>query len=85
MHCNCYRTVFPEYKKRKRASMEKCPGSGPHCGKGSKKNTALKTTAGVGGGCGPADAAKYAANNAVRLDDKKQKRKIKKTSVINKQ
>ncbi len=37
------------------------------------KNTALKATVGVGGPCGPADAAK----DTVGLDDKKAKKKEK--------
>ena len=39
------------------------------------KNMAMKATVGVGGPCGPADAAKDTAKDAVRLDDKKEKKK----------
>ncbi len=39
------------------------------------KNMAMKATVGVGGPCGPADAAKDTAKDAVDLDDKKDKKK----------
>lgn len=42
------------------------------------KNMAMKATVGVGGLCGPADAAKDTAKDAVGLDDKKDKKKGKK-------
>ena len=42
------------------------------------KNTAMKATVGVGGPCGPADAAKDTAKDAVGLDDKKDTKKGKK-------
>ena len=42
------------------------------------KNTAMKATVGVGGPCGPADAAKDTAKDTVGLDDKKKKKKEKK-------
>ncbi len=37
------------------------------------KNLAMKATVGVGGPCGPADAAKDTAKGAVDLDDKMDK------------
>jgi hypothetical protein len=39
------------------------------------KNMAMKATVGVGGPCGPADAAKDTAKGAVGLEDKKKKKK----------
>ncbi|MCK5517301.1 MAG: hypothetical protein KAI39_10535 [Desulfobulbaceae bacterium] len=42
------------------------------------KNMAMKATVGVGGPCGPADAAKDTAKDAVGLEDKKDKKKRKK-------
>lgn len=44
----------------------------------AEKNIAMKATVGVGGPCGPADAAKDTAKDAVGLDDKKKKKKHKK-------
>jgi len=38
------------------------------------KNMAMKATVGVGGPCGPADAAKDTAKGVVGLDDKKDKK-----------
>ena len=42
------------------------------------KNMAMKATVGVGGPCGPADAAKDTAKGAVGLDDKEDKKRKKK-------
>jgi hypothetical protein len=42
------------------------------------KNTVMKATVGVGGPCGPADAAKDTAKDAVGLDGKKHKKQKKK-------
>ena len=42
------------------------------------KNVAMKATVGVGGPCGPADAAKDTAKGAVGLDDEKDKKGDKK-------
>ena len=39
---------------------------------------AMKATVGVGGPCGPADAAKDTAKGAVGLDDKEDKKRKKK-------
>ncbi len=44
------------------------------------KNMAMKATIGVGGPCGPADAAKDTAKNATGLDEKKETTKEKKKS-----
>ena len=38
-------------------------------------NLAMNATVGVGGPCGPADAAKDTAKDTVGLDDKKKKKK----------
>ncbi|MCK5070009.1 MAG: hypothetical protein KAR01_05690 [Desulfocapsa sp.] len=42
------------------------------------KNVAMKATIGVGGPCGPADAAKDTAKNAAGIEDKKDKKTNKK-------
>ena len=42
------------------------------------KNTAMKATVGVGGPCGPADAAMDTAKDATGLDGKKEKKREKK-------
>ncbi len=42
------------------------------------KNMAMKATVGVGGPCGPADAAKDTAKGAVGLDEKEDKKRGKK-------
>ncbi|MEA3468688.1 MAG: hypothetical protein U9R57_10775 [Thermodesulfobacteriota bacterium] len=39
------------------------------------RNTAMKATVSAGGPCGPADAAKDTAKEAVGLDEKKEKKK----------
>ena len=39
------------------------------------KNLAMKATVGIGGPCGPADAAKDTAKGAVGLEDKKKGKK----------
>ncbi len=41
------------------------------------KNMAMKATVGIGGPCGPADAAKDTAKGAVGLEDKKDKKRDK--------
>lgn len=49
--------------------------SSEHTAGKAAKNTALKASFGVGGPCGPADAAKDTTKKAVGLDEKKHKKK----------